>query len=214
MRIDPNSNTVVDRIGVGDQGWAMTIVGDTMWMTSFESSRLRRIDLVAHEVVADIRLPNALGVAADEETVWVALGGQGNLARVDTSDNSHTLVSTGTQTTTMPLLVDDELWLTTLSSRQVVVISRGSAEVLDRIQLQFPMGLAYQNGLVWVTDDSTDDVSRDARVVALDVVTGEIVHVLPFPGTALDRSIIADGETLWIAGDGLMRVDLSELGGI
>jgi YVTN family beta-propeller protein len=208
MAIDPERNVVVDRIHVGDQGWAMAIVGDTMWLTSFESSRLLRIDLATREVVNEIRLGNALGVAADEQGAWVALGASGQLAHVRASDNDVTFVHTGAETTAMPIIVGSEVWVTTLYDGRVLIVSRDTSEVISEIALHFPSGIAQQDSRIWIADGAIDDPATFDRALAFDAGTHQLITEVPLTGLAVDRSIVPDGNTLWVVGNGLMRVDL------
>jgi YVTN family beta-propeller protein len=211
MKIDPHLNEVVDRIGVGDQGWAMAIDGDTMWLTSFESSRLLRVDLAAREVVKDIRLGNALGVIADSEGAWVALGASGRLAHVLASDNSVTFSQTPAETTSTLSFVGDEVWATTLSDGRVMVLSRESGELTGEIALHFPFGIAEQDGDAWVTDGSNEDPLSFDRILSIDSETREVRREIPMTAFGVDRSILPDGDALWVVGTpGLVRIDRTE----
>ena len=209
-RIDAQTNEVSGRLPVGRGGWAMTVSGDTLWMTAFDPGRLFRVDLERFEQAEEIRpFPSALGVAADGDHVYAALGGQGTLLYLNAATDERELIATGTETTTIPILTEDEIWLTTIYSGQLVVISRETHEVTDRISLQSPAGIVEHDGLMWVSDFSTTEESADNRVVAIDPETHEITRVLPLGANFADRGIVADGDSLWVITDlGLTRFDL------
>lgn len=209
LRIDTERNVVAERIAASP-GWGMAIAGNHLWLTT-QQDTVEHYDVETGDLLAAVRAPNPLGITATEDAAWAASGGAGTLTRVDARTNKPTYYDTGAPTGTMPILVDDELWLTTLYGAEVLVIDPTNGEVIERIRTQWPKGITVHDGVAWVLEEAREGAPQpNQRVIAIDVASREIIRELPVPGLMTDRGIYVNDDSVWIvvAEMGLVRLDL------
>lgn len=212
VRIDAETNQVVQTIPIGTWGYAIAIDGDTVWVTSFEDGLVVRVDASTEEVVAEIPLADPTGVAADADGVWVPRHYTGLVARIDPATNQVTELDTGTVATEFVALTDDAVWVTTGDrSLEIVVLSRETGEVIERMPAAWPQGIVVHDRTVWVALSGRREPPKggeDSGIVAIDPDTGQIVAEYPLPYTGVSE-LATDGEMLWVPGpDGLLKLDI------
>ena len=212
VRIDADRNEVVETIPVGTWGYAIAIHEDTLWMSSFEDGLVVRVDRSEGRVVAEIPVTDPTGIAAAEDGVWTPLHYTGLVARIDPETNEVTMLDTETVATEFVALTDDAVWVTTGDrSLEIVVLSRETGEVVERIPAAWPQGIHVHDGTVWVALSGTDDHrEEDSGIIAIDAETREIVAEYPLPYTGVS-DLATDGETLWVPGpEGLLKLDVGD----
>lgn len=74
VRIDPQTNEIVDRYPVEAAGYQMLATGTDVWMTDFELNVLVRIDADTGAVISRTRMPiGPAGIALTDEGLWVSI---------------------------------------------------------------------------------------------------------------------------------------------
>ncbi len=214
LRIDPNSNQVVDRVPLGDRGPGAEIdaTDDMVWASvsspAFDLERLVRVDPSSAEVVASVDLAVASPVIAGG-FVW-ATDSEGQIFRIDPDTNAVNETDFGG----CRLLSDDtRLWC--IGPEVALTIDTNTGQATDLTtgeRLEWPVVAAW--GLIWGT---TDDV-----MWALDPTTGVVVQRLEPPTDTAKwglEGVVLDDE-LWLtansggfdgAPDLLVRIDRQTL---
>jgi len=209
LRIDPATNTVMDRISLGDRGPGAEIDGtDAMvWASvsspSYDYERRVRIDPATGHVIASVDVPAGNPVIGDE-VVWAT--GPAGIYRID-PENS----------TVAPVIEADECWVVRLGDQAVCGGPGGTVEVDAATGTTTQLAgnpvvgwpIAAFDGLIWGVDGSS--------LWAVDPETGDqSVDLKPPEGSATwaPDAVVIDG-ALWATAsserdgppDRLVRID-------
>ena len=209
LRIDPATNTVIDRISLGDRGPGAEIDGtdEMVWASvsspSYDFERLVRIDPASGRVIASVDAPAgfpAIGSAA----VWAT--GPDGIYRIDPEDN-----------TVAAVIPAGDCWVVTLDDRTFCVGPEGVVSVdaatdkttkLPGEEVAGRPIIAF-DGLIWGVDGRS--------LWAVDPTTGRrSVDLEPPEGSATwaPDAVVVDGALWATAGsvpesspDRLVRID-------
>jgi hypothetical protein len=209
LRIDPATNTVIDRISLGDRGPGAEIDGndDMIWASvsspSYDLERLVRIDPATGRVVASVDAPAGFP-AIGTEAVWAT--GPDGIYRIDPENN-----------TVAAVIQAGDCWVVTLDDRAFCVGPEGAVAVdvasgaIKQLRGEPVAGrpIAAFDGRIWGVDGSS--------LWAVDPETGDrSVDLQPPEGSAtwaLD-AVVLDGALWATAGsepdgppDKLVRID-------
>ena len=205
LRIDPTTNTVTDRISLGDRGPGAEIDGtdEMVWASvsspSYDFERLVRIDPATGRVVASVDAPAGLPVIGGG-AVWAS--GPDGIYRIDPGDN-----------TVAAVIEAGDCWIVTLDDRAFCVGPEGAVSIdaaTDRTT-KLPgepvagWPIVAFDGLIWGVDGST--------LWAVDPTTGRrSVDLQPPEGSAAwaPDAVVVDGALWATAGsepDRLVRID-------
>ena len=200
VRIDAATNEVVQRIPIGTWGYAIAVHSDTVWVSSFEDGLVVRVDAAKGEAVAEIPIKEPTGIAAGADAVWTPRHYTGLVARIDPVTNQVTEFDTGTMATEFVALTDDAVWVTAGDrSLEIVVLSRATGEVMQRIAAAWPQGVVVHEGTVWVALSGTEEPPEDSGILAIDADSGQIIGEYPLPYIGVSE-LAANGDTIWAPG--------------
>jgi streptogramin lyase len=87
-RIDPETNTVAERVPVGIMAGALSLLGNTLWVGSAADGKVARLDLSTKKVLASIDAPLVRGILATDSAVWFGTVAPGVVWRVDPATNA------------------------------------------------------------------------------------------------------------------------------
>ena len=234
LRVDPQTNRVVDRIPV-DPPTGLAFGHGSVWVTSAGYGTVSRIDPETGEVTAKIDVGRgAVDIAADERSgaVWVAglylpkdYGGRDNpkyskdrnLTRVDPTTNrvvAEILIEAGSPDggASSVAVGEGAVWVQSVAGRlydgRLLKVDPATNEVAAMGSLGgYPSALAVYGDAVWATVQSS--ASPGTRLVRVDPRTEQVVaseDIGPNSRVGYGR-LVAGGGYIWFAsGGGLARV--------
>ena len=185
-RIDPATNRVVEELPAPGLGFRFDIGHGAAWVTDFEASVVRRIDLDDGTVVEIPTGANPEGIAVTDTAVWVANHRGGSVTRIDPVTNAVVAtIEVGLAGPAGPQPIeatDDRVWVGVPNLGQVVVIDPATDAVVAAIDTAATCGeIQLIDDAVWVTNCfESDDVTVIDR--ATDSVRGEF-HAGELAGT-------------------------------
>jgi streptogramin lyase len=227
LRIDPETNRVVDRIPV-DSPTGLAFGRGSVWVTSAGHGTLSRIDPRTGEVAAKIEVGRgAVDIAVDESSgeVWVAGiylaedysgdSSQGNsehnkLSRVDPETNRVVaeipIAAHARYGGAYSVAVGEgAVWAQSEDGR-LFKVDPATDEVVAEVPLgEYSSHLTVHGGAVW----ATVQVSAGTRLVRVDPRTGRVVasEELGSGGRVGYGRLVAGGGYVWFgSGEGLARV--------
>ena len=156
----------------GHPDW-MALTGDSVWVTSSNTTRVIRLDAVTNKVGAFVTIPKPCsGLAIGFGSLWVPSCGDHSLVRVD--------LKTQKVVATIPAgPADSEGGITTgAGSVWIVIAPRGELARIDPLtdrivaKIEIPSGsyaAAFADGSVWITSSGNNLLSR------VDPATNKVV---------------------------------------
>ena len=213
LRIDPQTNRVVERIPV-DAPSGLDFGHGSVWVTSAERGTLSRIDPESGKVIAKIEVgEGAVDIATDEGSgaVWVADWlKNGKLSRVDPETNrvvAEIPIRPGAQEGGASSVAVGEGAVWALSSDgRLLKVDPATNEVVAVVPLgEYSSDLAVYGGAVWATAQP----SSGTRLYRVDPRTAHVVASEdgPEPDKGGYGGLVAGGGYVWLASsDGLARI--------
>lgn len=215
-RIDPATNTIVERVTLASVGavagpvspFGLAIDGDALWVSDFDQGVVLRVDTRTKKVtmvVSNVDHPE--GIAVGFGSVWVVEHRLGSLARIDPSTGtiiaSVALPGTG-KSAVCGMCVDsvttssDSVWVPLNFGNGVARIDPFS----NGVSAQIPMGrvvdsLAIGDGAVWAAgwDGSIPCTDAGASLSRIDEVTNVATGSATVPCAV--TVAVADGD-VWV----------------
>jgi peptide/nickel transport system substrate-binding protein len=173
-----------------------------LWVTSFDSQTVSRIDVRRREVRRTIRVGSGpTGVAAGSGGVWVANSLEGTLSRIDPeTDRVAQTIKLGSRPTDL-VFAAGSLWVASETARSVFRIDPGRRP--RRIKLDAgPTTLARGGGSLWAASDSNRTVTQ------IDPTTNAVARTIAVGGGPAGMTYAH--KALWVANslDGtISRID-------
>lgn len=208
IRVDPETNRVVDRIPVPvDSPTGLAFGHGSVWITSSGHGTVSRIDPETGEVAAKIEVGRgAVDIAADERSgdVWVAgayLAEAKKLSRIDPATNrvvAEVPIAAqsrygGAQSVAVG---QGSVWAQSADSGELFKVDPATNEVVARLSLgDYSSHLAVYGGTVW----ATAQVSSRTRLVRIDPRTGRVLasEDLGSVSTSGYGRLVAGGGYVW-----------------
>ena len=220
LKVDPETERVVDRIPVGSPT-GLAFGHGSVWVTSSGSGTLSRVDPRTGEVAEEIEVGRgALDVAVDDgsETVWVASGSffsmenpeHHKLSRVDAATDrvvaqipiAARRPEGGAQSVTVG---EGAVWAQSVRGK-LFVIDPATNELVAAVPLgDYSSDLAVYGGAVW----ATAQIYVGTRLFRVDPRTARVIASEhgPDPAEGGYGGLVAGGGYVWFgSGDGLARV--------
>ncbi|HYN31983.1 MAG TPA: hypothetical protein VES40_05115, partial [Ilumatobacteraceae bacterium] len=165
-RIDPDTNSVVQEVSVPGIGHRFDIGHGAAWVTDFDGSLVRRVELESGTIVAEIPTGrNPEGVSVTDDAVWVANHRDGTVTRIDPTTNEVVAtieVGPSGPAGPQPIVASDErVWVGVPNLAQVVVIDASTNAIVAQIDSSATCGEMYLlDESVWVSNCfESDDVA-------------------------------------------------------
>ena len=203
-RVDPTTDGVVARIGVGNGPSAVAASDDAVWVANFSDDSVTRIDPSTSTVVGTA-VPVGDGptaIAADASGAWVTSINDGFLTHVEASSRSTTSVRVGNGPEGVATTASG-VWVTNSLDGTLSEIDPEAMAIATTIPVgDGPTGITYGNGSLWVANRYGGSIAKvDPRTADIGAiaVAGEPV-----------TSTFA-GNVLWVA---TLASPTEHLGGI
>lgn len=195
VRIDPNTNEIMERIPLGVDGelHAIALDGDTLWVAVRGDNMILRVDTQTKQVIANIPVDDPTSIAIGAEAIWVVEHHKGNLVRIDPNTNS-VVATIQVGYPGQVALGEGSVWVGDLAGAVSRVDPQTNQEVA-RIDLGIPVGsVEVGAGAVWAMVAEFEGCANSG-VIRIDPRTNTPVGRIPVrcPG---DMAVNTDG--LWV----------------
>jgi virginiamycin B lyase len=180
LRVDPETNSVVETIAVGDAPEGVGTTPGAIWVANHHAGTVSRIDPLTNTVVATIDIgprgnDGPLELAAGSTGIWVHVPNLGRVVRLDAQTGC---VSGAVQVDGAPTVDGGSVWIVDPSLRAVVHVDGATSHIVAAVGLGLSEGaliggLAAGLGSVWV--------STDKGLFRIDESKGRAVGLLPVP---------------------------------
>lgn len=175
LRVDPATGAILATIPIGRGSYAIAYGASAVWLTNHGDGNVMRIDPVTNTVVATIPVVDALGVAVDATSVWVA-GLGGIVTRIDPATNA-VVTSVPTQLTGFYIAIGGgSIWVTNpgtsgAGNGSVSRIDPATNLVISNIVVgDNPSEIRYAGGYVWVGLEGLE-----AAVIRINPATNKVM---------------------------------------
>ena len=206
VRVDLATSAVTGQVPLSwmDYGYVTTGAG-SVWQSDFENNVLVRIDPVAGKVVARIPVGSSPeGVAVTAGSVWVANEGDGSVMRIDPATNRVVAtIPVGPPGASGPQIMTagpGGVWVGVENIQSVVRIDAATNRVGLSVPLDGPV--ASDGKEVWIGIDA----GGTSLVARIDPVSGKVITTVDL-GTQGICGLDMGLGSVWVAGDGLTRID-------
>ena len=183
--VDVEDGTVEDALPTAQAGshmLALPAPAGSIWTSNVRDGTVSEIDVSTGQTTRIIDVPaqpEAIGITPDGVEVWVGSNEHGTVSVVDAADGSVSQVLDGFGWPYRVLITPDgsTALIPDLRGEELRIVDRDSRTVQHRIPLSggAPQGVA-------VTPDGRiafQSLSDQARVIIIDVETGEVISYLP-----------------------------------
>ena len=210
LRIDPQTNTVQQTIGVGGAPAALAVGGGFVWVANSLGGTVSQIDPRTHggQVVKHIDVGNApTGVAYGDGALWVANSLDRTVTRVDPiSEEVGPPVSVPAGADTVAV-GNGSVWVVSETAGVLTRIDPHSRRITASIAVgNQPSAVAAGAGSIWVANTADGTVSR------VDPATVHVQNVIQVGEGPSAIALTPDGKSVWVAnelGGTLSRIDPS-----
>ena len=206
VRVDLATSAVTGQVSTNpiDYGYVTTGAG-SVWQTDFERNVVLRIDPVAGKVVATIPVGSSPeGVVVTAGSVWVADEGDGAVTRIDPATNRVVAtIRVGPAGDSGPQIMTagpGGVWVGVQNIQSVVRVDAATNRVGLVVPLDGPV--ASDGKEVWIAIDA----GGTSLVVRIDPVSGKAITTVDL-GTQGICGLDMGLGSVWVAGDGLTRID-------
>jgi YVTN family beta-propeller protein len=197
--INAKTNRVTADVPVGSGPDAVAVGAGGVWVANRDDGTVTRIDPRTRRVVSTIGIGGDVSdIAVGFGSVWVADGNDGTLTRIDPSQNAvqatfrfASASSLAPQPVYSVTTGDRGVWVT--RGDRLLRIDPVSGRVTLRVRLEPPVGLAEDQGTVWVT--TTVD-----HVLRIDADSGAFTGKTSLPDRGL-APVLTDGSVWMIVGN-------------
>jgi DNA-binding beta-propeller fold protein YncE len=191
VKIDPQTNEVVERFDIGTTMYRMVLHDGSLWVTNLDQGggRLIRFDTASEEVTIEEFYSNwPAALAVTDTDVWMAPY-QGNLLyRIDPATGQNVEVFSVSDFSMQISVIGDSLYLTGNQERPLERFSLTEGAVVAKVP---EMGIA-------VNGDRLFGILFDGTVMELDSTTLQPTSALTVEGGETCCGLFVDGR-LWLA---------------
>jgi DNA-binding beta-propeller fold protein YncE/mono/diheme cytochrome c family protein len=191
-------------VAVGRQPDSPVVAGGVVWLVASADAAVVRVE-DGEATTIDVG-PDPAGLAVDDESVWVANGGDGTVTRIGRASGEVTgdRIDVGGQPADVAV-ADGVVWVTDFDGGRVTRIDAASGEISgEPVRVgRRPRGVAIGEGAVWVAN------AGDGTVTRLDPADGEVVGD-PIEVGANPRELAVGAGFVWVANAGdstVVRID-------
>jgi YVTN family beta-propeller protein len=224
-RIDPKSDTAVASLAFGEDLSDVAVGAGSVWVGSFGTGTLARIDLrtgaVADEIAASAAEDGPMGITVAGNRVWIVrrdglrsfLADEGRFA--DPNEGAYGFRSDSVHPVFDEVpVVADERYVWTLGEGDTVVrytIAGGTATVASLgTQAGAALGLALGEAVVWSASSFPAP-----QLLKLDRATSRVTGKTTLPQNVFPTSLVEGAGALWVASsvsDEVLRVETRLVG--
>jgi virginiamycin B lyase len=209
LRINPATNKIVASIRIPGEACSGLVSGFcSIWAPICgKKPALVRIDTAKNAATSVLPIAPAGpegGIAASDDSIWLAIDANGTLVRIDPSTNTVRQKISIPPGSYNPIFSDGIVWVTGIERNVVTAVDANSGKVLESIPVgPRPRFLTAGAGSIWTLNQGDGTVSRvdeDSRKVVATIQVG-------IPGTGGDIGYGADSVWPTVFEVPLSRID-------
>jgi YVTN family beta-propeller protein len=182
VRIDPQTNQIIDRIQLEGGLHAIALDGDTLWVANRGDDTIVRVDTQTKQIVARIPVHDPTSIAIGANSVWVVGHRAGNLVRIDPNTNSVVATIRLGQGVGWPGQVafgEGGVWVGELLSGMVSRVDPETNKEVARIDIGVPVtSIEVGAGAVWAVVGEFEGCQKSG-LVRIDPETNMPVGRIP-----------------------------------
>lgn len=198
VRIDPQTNGIIDRIPLHASPNAMALKGDTLWVAHRNGEEVLRVDTKTKQIVARIPVHDPDSIAIGDDSVWVVGARAENLVRIDPDTNSVVATisfGTGAHPAGQVAVGEGGVWVTRFFAGTVSRVDPETNQVVAMIDVGIPViSVEVGAGAVWATVGIFDTCEKSG-VVRIDPGTNSVVGRIP---VRCAEDLVASPEGFWV----------------
>jgi streptogramin lyase len=194
VRIDPDSNRVVQRIRVARGICPVLVAAGSVWVASDKTDVVYRVEPRRGRILARIRVSHwPAHLASGPRNVWVSSYEHGHVTQISTRTNRMTRVYRFPGNPSGLARIGSTLWVAfgrtgKMLARVDIATHRITLVPIAHDGAGF---LSAIGGSLWTT-------TADSYAVRVDPRTGRVLAAVPIPGTPAGVAAAPDG-TVWVA---------------
>jgi hypothetical protein len=153
-RVDPGTNTVVQRVTIPPGSYNPLFSDDIVWITGFQSNVLTAVDATTGTVLASVPVgPKPRFLAAGSGSLWTLNQGDGTVSRVDARRKKvTTTIAAGIPGVGGDICYGaDSIWVTVLDVPLTLIDARADKVVRQWVGAGGD-SVRFGHGSVWLTD--------------------------------------------------------------
>jgi len=182
VRIDPQTNEIVDRIPLEGGLHAIALDGDTLWVANPGNDTLMRVDTQTKQIVARIPVNFPSSIAIGAGSVWTVEHRAGNVLRIDPNTNSVVAtIPLGSGAWPSQLTFGEgAIWVGDLNASGIVSrIDPELNQVVATISTGIPVtSIEVGAGAVWAVVGEFEGCQKSG-LVRIDSTTNTVVGRIP-----------------------------------
>ena len=205
VKIDPETNRIVEVVPVGRGPWYVAAEGEYVWVINWDEETVSRVHTRSLEVATRGGLDRPMGIAFDGDSVWIGSAAGNEATRLDTASMQvREQLTVPVATATLLAVGAGSLWVSSgplAPIGEVARVSLRDGATETTVTASSPNEVVFGNGAAWFADLSAGTLNRiDAgtnQVQAIDLGSQPINPELGFG-------------SVWVAGivdDFVWRVD-------
>ena len=169
VKIDPETNRIVEVVRVGREPVYAAANEDAVWVVNWKDRTVSRVDARTAAVETLGGLATPMGFAFDGPSIWIGSASTNRATRLDAKSlqvQEH--LETPVSTATLIAVGAGSLWVspgpTERGAASVARVRLADGRVQKLVSASNPVGVTYDNGAAWFSDVGTGFVVRiDAR---------------------------------------------------
>ncbi|MGC8493956.1 MAG: hypothetical protein ACP5SH_19715 [Syntrophobacteraceae bacterium] len=179
--------------GIGIAPYGVAYDGTNIWVANYSRDTVTKLRAGDGSLVGTYKVPGPWGMAFDGENIWVASYSGGTVTKLKAA-NGALLGVYAVGVNPRAVLCDGRyIWVASGGDRGTVSKLREDGTMLWTTPMEDPWGMAFDGSTVWVTNRSTNRVTRLNE-------SGCIVGVYKAGDQPL--AIAFDGAYMWVADNG------------
>ncbi|HEX6714464.1 MAG TPA: ABC transporter substrate-binding protein [Thermoleophilaceae bacterium] len=194
LRVEPDTNTVGDRIPVGEGPGALAVGAGSVWTAAVPGEVLHRIDPQSGTVARTVRFRGArvAALAFGAGALWVADSAGNALLELDPGSGTvRRRVPLEVEPSSL-LVVGDQIWVADYGGAVIAEVDRRRGRTLATVNVgNGPASLAADGDAVWVAN------ALDSTVSKVAAATGSVQATIPV-GSGPTAIAARDGQ-IWVA---------------
>ncbi|HEX7310060.1 MAG TPA: ABC transporter substrate-binding protein [Gaiellaceae bacterium] len=208
LKVDPDTNLVVDRIDVGAGPSGVAVGAGSVWVANSQDGTVSRVNAVSDTVVDTIRVGNGpTSVAYGEGRAWVLNAIDATVSAITPGRVRTTTIRLGQNPTRLAFGLE-AVWVTSAEAGVLLRIDPRTNTVVGAIPVgNGPVGVAAGDGSIWVANTPDRTVSR------VDPESGTVSKIA-LPGRPVELALA--GAELWASNtlDGTLSIIDVRSGGV
>ena len=198
VRIDPQTNEIIDHISLDARPDAMALEDGTLWVAHRTGDEVLRVNTQTKEVIARIPVYDPDSIAIGAGSAWVVGARAENLVRIDPMTNSIIAtisLGTGNDPAGQVAFGEGDVWVTKFFGGTVTRVNPETNQVVATIEIGIPViSVEVGAGAVWATV-GIFDTCENSGVVRIDPATKTVVGRLP---VRCAEDLVASPEGFWV----------------